>query len=127
VAQIILCKPSKAAYDVAKSYCLVRLINTIPKVLSTLCSRHISYLTEKHGLLPTAQFGGHPGQNTTDAMLLVVHKIKGAWQHGKVVVALFLDVQGAFPNTVKEWLIHNTWRQRVPEYFTYIISLSLTG
>jgi hypothetical protein len=76
---IILCKPSRAAYDVAKSYHPIRLINTILKVLSMLCSRHILYLAEKHGLLPTAQFGGHPGQNTTDAMLLVIHKIKGAW------------------------------------------------
>jgi hypothetical protein len=74
---IVLHKHSKTAYDMAKSYQLIRLINTIPKVLSMLCSRHISYLIEKHGLLPTAQFGDHPGQDTTDAMLLVVHKIKG--------------------------------------------------
>ena len=40
-------------------------------------------------------------------MLLVTHKIKDAWRKGKVVAALFLDVQGAFPNTVKEQLVHN--------------------
>jgi hypothetical protein len=80
----------------------------IPKVLSTLCSRHISYLTNKHNLLPSTQFRGCPGHNTTDAMLLVVHKIKNAWRHGKVAAALFLDIQGAFPNTVKEQLIHNS-------------------
>jgi Reverse transcriptase (RNA-dependent DNA polymerase) len=124
---IILCKPGKAAYNMAKSYHPIGLINTIPKVLSTLCSRHISYLTEKHGLLSTAQFGGHPGWNTTDAMFLVVHKIKGAWWCGKVAAALFLDIQGAFPNTMKEWLIHNMQMWRVPECFTNIVSLSLTG
>ena len=40
-------------------------------------------------------------------MLLTMHKIKDAWRRGKVAVALFLDVQEAFPNTVKERLLHN--------------------
>jgi hypothetical protein len=62
----------------------------IPKVLSTLCSKHISYLADKHNMLPSTQFGGHPGYNTTDAMLLVVHKIKNSWRHSKVVAALVL-------------------------------------
>lgn len=59
-------------------------MNTIPKVLSMFCSKHTSYLAEKHNLLPASQFGGHPGHNTMDAMLLVAHKIKGAWQCRKV-------------------------------------------
>ena len=44
-----------------------------------------------------------------------------------MVAALFLDVQGAFPNTVKEQLIHNMRMRRVPKCFTDIVSLSLTG
>jgi hypothetical protein len=60
-------------------------------------------------------------------MLLVVHKIKCAWRWGKVTAALFLDVQGAFPNTVKEWLIRNMRMRRIPECFTDIALLSLTG
>ena len=63
----------------------------------------------------------------TDAMLLMVHKIKDAWWRRKVAVALFLDVQGAFPNTVKEQLIHNIRMHRVPKCFTDIITLSLSG
>jgi hypothetical protein len=60
-------------------------------------------------------------------MLWVVHKIKGAWQCGKVAAALFLDIQGDFPNTIKEQLIHNMQMQRVPECFINIVLLSLTG
>ena len=60
-------------------------------------------------------------------MLLMVHKIKDAWQHSKVAVALFLDVQGAFPNMLKEQLLHNMKMHRVPKRFTDIISLSLSG
>jgi hypothetical protein len=102
---LVLHKVGKTSYDIVKSYRLIGLMNTTPKVLSTLCSKHTSYLAEKHNLLPATQFGGHPGCNTTDAMLLVVHKIKSTWRRGKVAVALFLDVQGAFPNTVMSSIV----------------------
>ena len=64
---LVLRKIGKTTYDVAKSYWPIGLIATIPKVLSTLCSKHISYLAEKHNLLLPTQFGGRPGRNTTDA------------------------------------------------------------
>ena len=60
-------------------------------------------------------------------MLLVAHKIKDIWRKGKTAAALFLDVQGAFPNTVKEQLIHNMRMRRVPDCFINIVKLSLTG
>ena len=82
-----------------------------------LCSKHISFLAEKHGLLPPTQFGGRPGTNTMDTMLLVTHKIKDAWRKGKTVAALFLDIQEAFPNMVKEQLVHNMHMQWVPDCF----------
>ena len=124
---LVLRKIGKTTYDVAKLYWPIGLIDTIPKVLSTLCSKHISFLAEKHNLLPPTQFGRRPGRNTTDTVLLMVHKIKDAWRRGKVAAALFLDVQGAFPNTVKEQLIHNMRMQRVLKCFTDIVALSLTG
>jgi len=77
----------------------------IGKLLATLAATDISYLAEKHAMLPAGQFGGRPGRSTTDAIHLLTHTIKDAWRSGKVTVALFLDVQGAFPNTVKERLI----------------------
>ena len=76
---LVLQKIGKTSYDVAKSSRPIRLIDTIPKVLSTLCSKHISFLVEKHNLLLPSQFGGWPGRNTIDAMLLMVHKINDTW------------------------------------------------
>jgi hypothetical protein len=124
---LVLHKIGKTDYDVAKSHRPIGLINTIPKGLSTQECKHVSYVMEKHNLLPAAQFGGRPGRNTTDAMLLVVDHIKGAWRAGKVAAALFLDVQGAFPNTVKDQLIHNMKMRRVPSCFIDLTALKLTG
>ena len=124
---LVLWTIGKPVYDVAKAYRPIGLINTILKVFSTLCAKHLLYLAEKHALLPPTQFGGRPGRNTTDAMLLVTHKLKEAWRRGKTAAALFLDVQGAFSNTVKDQLIHNMRMRRVPQCFINIITLSLTG
>jgi hypothetical protein len=104
---LVLHKIGKILYDVAKSHCPIGLIDTIPKLFSMLCSKHISFLAEKHNLLLQFEFGSRPGRNTTDVMLLVTHKIKDTWRKGKVAAALFLDVQGTFPNMVKDQLIHN--------------------
>ena len=57
----------------------------------------------------------------TDAIMLVTHKVNNAWRNGKVAAALFLDVQGALPNTVKEQLIHNLPMHRVPDCFIDIM------
>ena len=123
----MLRKVGKTNYNVAKAYQPIGLIDTMPKGFSTLCAKHISYLAEKHNMLPKSQFGGRPGRNTTDAMLLVSHRIKDVWRSKKVAAALFLDVQGAFPNTVKEWLIHNMKMRRVPKCFTELTERMLTG
>ena len=104
---LVLQKIGKPAYEVAKAYCPIGLIDTILKVFSMLCAKHLSYLAENHAMLPLTQFGGRPGRNTMDAMLLVAHKIKDAWRRSKTAVALFLDNQGAFPNTMKDQLLHN--------------------
>ena len=124
---LVLRKIGKPTYNMAKAYRPIGLIDTISKVFASLCSRHISFLAEKHNLLLPTQFGGRPGRNTTDAMLLVTHKIKDAWRKGKSTAALFFDMQGAFPNIVKDQLIHNMRMRRVPTCFINIVSLSLTG
>jgi hypothetical protein len=124
---LVLRKPGKPAYNVAKAYCPIGLLNTMGKLLSTLVATDLSYLAEKHSLLPSGQFGGRPGRSTSDAILLLTHTIKDAWRVGKVAVALFLDVQGAFPNTVKERLIHNMKSLRVPSCYTKLTENMLTN
>jgi hypothetical protein len=97
------------------------------KLLSTLVAADLSHLAEKHNMLPSMQFGGRPGRCTTDAMHVVAHKVKDTWRSGKVASALFLDVQGAFPNTVKDQLIHNMKMRRVPLCYTKLAERMLTN
>ena len=53
--------------------------------------------------------------------------VKAAWHRKQVVSALFLDIEGAFPNAVTEWLLHNLRKRRIPERYVVLISSMLTG
>jgi Reverse transcriptase (RNA-dependent DNA polymerase) len=106
---LVLRKTGKTDYSIAKAYRPIGLIDTLPKGFSALNSKQISFLAEKHN------------------MLLVAHRIKDTWRSKKVVAALFLDVQGAFPNTVKDQLIHNMKMRHVPKCFTDLANRMLSG
>jgi len=123
---LVLHKIDKPAYDVAKAYRPIGLLDTIGKLLSTLVTANLSYLAEKHHMLPPSQFGGCPEQNMTNAMHIVTHKIKDAWRTGKVAITLFHDIQGAFPNTVKEQLLHNMKTRSIPSCYSKLIERMLT-
>jgi hypothetical protein len=76
---VVLRKPGKPRYDVPKAYRPIALLNTMWKVLAAILADQLSYLTEKHQLIPANHFGGRPGRTTTDAVQLVTHQIKNAW------------------------------------------------
>ena len=124
---LVLRKPGKPAYDVPNAYRPIGLLDTLGKLLSTLVAADLTYLAEKHELLPSNQFGGRPGRNTTDAIHMLTHTVKNAWRSGKVAAALFLDIQGAFPNTCKDQLIHNMKARRIPSCYIKLISNMLTN
>jgi hypothetical protein len=83
---------------------------------------------EQYGLLPEHHFGGCHGRWTTDTMHLIVHWIKQVWHRKNVVFILFLDIQGAFLNVVKERLsTHNMQKSRVPTLVVNAVIRILTG
>ena len=116
ILTIVLHKPGKAEYNVAKAYRPISLLETIGKLFSTLVAADLSFLAEQHSLLST-QLGGRCGKCTTDTIHLVVSRVKDAWRAGKVTSALFLNIQASFPNTVKDHLLHNMRSCCVPDKY----------
>ena len=114
ILTIVLCETGKMAYNVTKSYHPISLLNTLGKLFLMLVAADLFSLAEKHNLLPPTQFGDQPGRCTTDTMHLVAQKIKDAWRKKNVTSILFLDIQAAFPNTVKDHLLHNMKTRHVP-------------
>jgi hypothetical protein len=124
---VVLRKPGKPSYEQPKAYRPIALLNTIGKLLSSLIADDLSHFCETRGVLPRTQFGGRPARCTSDSMLLLTHSIKEAWRAKKVASVLFLDVQGAFPNVVKEVLLHNMRIRGVPPEYIKVTELILTG
>jgi len=117
-ATVVLRKPGKPRYDMLKAYRPIVLLNTMWKVITAIITNHITYVMEKHQLLPANHFGGCPGRMTTDAMYLLTNKVKAAWRADKVTLVLFLDIEGAFPNVNPEILVHNLRKRKVPTKYT---------
>ena len=114
---VMLRKPGKPRYNIPKAYRPIVLLNTMWKVLTAIMASHITFITEKHQLLPANHFSGRPGRTTADMLHLLMHKIKEAWHSEKVTAALFLDIEGAFLNAVPTKLIHNLRKQGIPSKY----------
>ena len=48
---------AQSRYNIAKAYHPIGLLDTLGKLFSTLVTADLSYLAEKHNLLPPTQFG----------------------------------------------------------------------
>ena len=74
-------------------------------------------LAETHKLLPDNHYGCRPAHTTTDALHYMIGTAKDAWRRGKILGVLFLDIKGAFPSIILEWLIHNMHRRGIPQEY----------
>jgi len=124
---VVLRKLGKPRYDVPKAYRPIALLNTLWKVLTAVVAGQLTFVTEKHQLLPANHFGGRPGRTTTDAMHLLANTVKASWRAGKVTSVLFLDIKGAFPNAVPLRLEHNLRKRQVPRKIVDFVHNMLKG
>ncbi len=122
---IVLRKPRKPDYTKPKAYRPVALISCMAKVLSACIAEDLSAMVESHHMLPRTHFGGRPGRTTTDQLHHIVSRVKDAWREGKVATVLYLDVAGAFPNAVRERLIHNLKARGVPDGYVRFVDMML--
>ena len=77
-------------------------------------ARRLSFLAEKHGLLPNSQFGGRPGRTTEQALLVLSSAIDKAWYKHKVVTLIAFDLKGAFNGVNKISLDASLQVRRIP-------------
>ena len=71
---VTLRKPGKSDYGQVKSYRPVALLNTLGKVMESILARRLSYVVEKHNLLPPQHMGGRRGVSTEQAVHLLLER-----------------------------------------------------
>ncbi|THC87303.1 hypothetical protein EYZ11_013252 [Aspergillus tanneri] len=111
---VVLRKPGKPDYSIPGAYRPISLLNTLGKLLEAVMARRLSYLAEKHGLLPDTQFGGRPGRTTEQALLVLANAIDRAWYKYKVVTLIAFDLKGAFNRVNKVSLDVRLQARRIP-------------
>jgi hypothetical protein len=126
---VVLRKPQKPMYDVAKAYRPIALLNTLGKVLEKIVARRVSALAEEHNLLPTTQMGARPGRSTVTALEMLTEQIRTVWANDPSLVAsmLSLDISRAFDNVSYERLIHNIQDARLLQWVAEYIRSFLTN
>jgi hypothetical protein len=94
------------------------------KLLTAILAEQLMFYAEKHNLLPKHHFEGRKGRNTTDAVQVLVYRIKNEWHKGKVASVLFLDIEGAFPNANNGRLIKNLTKRKIPyDLVTFVANM----
>ena len=124
---IVLRKPKRPDYRLAKAYRPIALMDGISKACASCVMDILVEKSERLQLLPSEQFGGRPGRTTTDALHLLTSRIKNAWRKGKVVSVLYLDIKSAFPSVVPEILTHDLRRKGIPVELTNWIYRKLSN
>ncbi|KAG9513247.1 hypothetical protein KCU93_g10112, partial [Aureobasidium melanogenum] len=108
-------KPGKPDYTVPKSFRPISLLATISKGLEAVVANRLSFMAEKHNLLPSNHFGARKKRSCEQAINVLVDRIYEAWRNGKVVSLVTFDVQGAF-NGVNTTVLQERLEQRgIPE------------
>ena len=75
---------------------LITLLNYLGKGLERLLVRKIAFEIIRYQVVVKTYFGALPKRSVIDLILYFISDIKEALNKGKLVVALFLDIKGAF-------------------------------
>jgi ribonuclease HI len=113
---VVLRKPGKDNYTMAKSYRPIALLNTVGKTLDAILARRISYVAEAYQLLPTNHLGGRKATSTEHAAHLLIESIYASRPLSSahhISTILSLDVSGAFDYVSHIRLQHNLRKRQL--------------
>lgn len=100
----IILKGSNKDKKQLNSYRPISLIPTMSKIFERIIMGRIQENYKQQGLENSNQYGFRPGKSTEDAILHLTKSIKQT--NKKYVVALFIDIQGAFDSIWWPAIVH---------------------
>ncbi|CDO77770.1 hypothetical protein BN946_scf185041.g1, partial [Trametes cinnabarina] len=124
---VVLQKPGKTDYTVAKAWRPIALLDCMSKILLRCVADVLVFEAEQRSLLASLQFGGRAGRTTSDSIHLVTKMVKDAWRRGDVASVVFLDIKSAFPAASPARLYHNLRSHGVPQEYVNWLKVKLDG
>ena len=125
--KVVLRKPGKSDYTVAKKYRPIVFLNTLGKSLKFILAKKILYMTKIYGIQSQKHFGVRRARSTEHAIHYVVERIYNSRNKKKIASELLLDVMGAYDNLSKERLLHNLRSKQIYTRIVMWIDSFLTG
>jgi hypothetical protein len=102
---VVIPKPNKPDYGVAKAYRVITLLNCLGKVVEKVAANAIAEQCERRQLLHDGQFGCRKRRSAIDVVGRLMKRVEEAWARGNTAAVLLMDVKGAFPHVAKGNLI----------------------
>jgi hypothetical protein len=95
---VVIPKPNKPDYSLAKAHRPISLLETLSKLMEKAVAKRFQYDIVKEGLIDTNQFGGRTHSSCLDAGLTLIHDVQAAHAAGLKAGILLFDVKGFFDN-----------------------------
>jgi hypothetical protein len=113
VNTITLKKAKKDDYIISKTYRLIILLNIMSKIMKSIMSRRIAWLTKTYRLLFESHMRCRKNRSIESTLKLLTKQIYIVWDKSsnRIVILLSLDVIEAFDTISHERFIHD-WRKR---------------
>ncbi|UYV68950.1 hypothetical protein LAZ67_6001761 [Cordylochernes scorpioides] len=105
-ARIALLDKSGRTGATAKDYRPVSLLSCLGKVLDSLLAQRLTRWLESGGHLSSSQHGFRRGRSTTTCLEEILGKIETGTARGDWVIAISLDISGAFDNLNWNTVVH---------------------
>lgn len=123
---ILLKKPNKSDYSIAKSYRVISLLNCFGKIVEKIVATALSNFCEQNELLHEGQFGYRKQRNAIDAVAKLILTTENAWNQKQQLGALFMDVKGAFDCVIKKQLLQKMMELNIPNFLIHWTDSFLT-
>jgi hypothetical protein len=95
---VVIPKPNKADYSLAKAHRPISLLETMSKLMEKAVTKCFQYDIVKEGLIHTNQFGGRTHSSCLDTGLTLIHDIQTVHAAGLKASILLFDIKGFFDN-----------------------------
>ena len=93
---MVILKPNKPDYGVAKAYRVITLLNCQGKLVKKVAANAIAEQCERRQLLHDGQFGCIKRRSAIDAVGRLMKRVEEVWGRGNTAAVLLMDVKGAF-------------------------------
>ena len=98
-------KPGQDDYSLAKSYRCISLLNCLGKMVEKVAAMLVSAHCERVRGFHPGQYGCRTRRSAVDALGVTIAQVQEAWGRGRVVGALLMDVEAAFPSVARGCLL----------------------